>query len=71
MGLAVYNITPASVSVTKAKNLQLTATIGSSTVDLTTSTHSAVFTQEGRASLPLSARMIFTFEDQKDLVFYT
>tara|TARA_R110000823_G_scaffold178419_3_gene310910 strand:- start:735 stop:947 length:213 start_codon:yes stop_codon:yes gene_type:complete len=69
MSLAVYNITPASVSVTKAKNLQLTATIGSSTVNLTTGTHSAVFIQEGRASIA-PARMIFTFEDQKNLVFY-
>tara|TARA_R110001592_G_scaffold146085_1_gene370048 strand:- start:280 stop:492 length:213 start_codon:yes stop_codon:yes gene_type:complete len=68
MSLAVYNITPASVSVTKAKNLQLTATIGSSTASLTLRSHSAVFTQEGRASIAPS-RMIFTFEDQKSLIF--
>ena len=69
MGLVVSHITPANISVTKVKNLQITATINSSTIALKTTTHSVEFTEKFKPTV-LKAGAEFTFEDQKNLVFY-
>ena len=69
MGLVVSHITPANISVTKVKNLQITATVNSSTVTLKTSVHSAVLTEKFKPTV-LKAAVEFTFEDQDLLVFH-